>query len=86
MEECLEKMLEMYGRKITAIACLTSAYQYLYRLDDEEKSIEERQKRIDMAKRYFNFVQKHVSSCVQNKNAISLYCDVKKELNKYDKS
>lgn len=75
-KECIEQMMEDYGRHITAIFCLTNSYKYLYRAghkDDYEADIEK-------AKWYFNFVENRCNSAIIGQATIRLYLYVKKKL------
>lgn len=81
-KECIEEMIELYGRNATAIFCLTNAYKYLYRAGEKENNSE--QQDVEKARWYFNYVNKHLSSCVRYKGVLRLYNDIKRALKDYD--
>ena len=83
-KECIVEMEEKFGRRITAIFCLTNAYKYLYRAGEKEGNSKEQ----DMAKAkwYFNYVRDHFESQLygNSKNLIALYLEVQRGLGEYD--
>lgn len=81
-KECIEEMIDLYGRNVTAIFCLTNAYKYLYRAGQKENNSE--QQDIQKARWYFNYVNNHLASCVRYKGVLRLYKDVKEALKEYD--
>lgn len=81
-KECIEEMIDLYGRNVTAIFCLTNAYKYLYRAGQKENNSE--QQDIQKARWYFNYVNNHLVSCVRYKGVLRLYKDVKEALKEYD--
>lgn len=75
-KECIEQMIEDYGKQITAIFCLTNAYKYIYRNGHKTGDNAD----IEKARWYFDFVNERLYSAVSGKKVIKLYLDVKKEL------
>lgn len=76
-KECIEEMLEKYGKTATASFCLLNAYKYLYRAGDKDNNSEEQDR--NKAKWYFNFVKTRLYSAVRSGSMVQLYCELKKE-------
>ena len=81
-KECIEEMIELYGKNVTAVFCLTNAYKYIYRAGEKENNSEEQD--IQKARWYFDYVNKHLLSFVRYKSALRLYSDIKRALKEYD--
>lgn len=80
-KECIDQIIDDYGRNIGAIFCLTNAYKYLYRAGNKEGSPEKED--IAKARWYFEYVNGRLLSSVTGKHILSLYCYIKKELSKH---
>lgn len=80
-KECIQEMIDKYGRSITADFCLGNAYKYIYRAGEKDGS----SKKEDIAKAnwYITFVEQHLFSAVTSKGAIQLYRDIKQSMRKY---
>ena len=77
-KECIWQMIEDYGKRVTAVFCLTSAYKYLYREGNKPDTPAEEDRA--KAKWYLDFVDKHLFSSVQGVNTVQLYRDIRREL------
>ena len=77
-KECIQEMIELYGRHVTAIFCLGNAYKYLYRAGEKDGSPKEQD--IEKAKWYFNFVDTHLNSAIRGSKCVKLFNDVRKGL------
>ena len=77
-KECIWQMIDDYGKKVTAIFCITNAYKYLYRAGNKPDAPLKEDKA--KAKWYIDFVEAHLFSSIQGANLIRMYRDVKKGL------
>ena len=79
-KECIEQMLEDFGKTVTVTFCLTNAYKYIYRAGEKEANSKEDD--LQKAKWYFDFVNNRLYSFVKNKSLVKLYVFVKKHVEK----
>lgn len=84
-KECIEEMLEKYGKTITGCFCLTNAYKYLYRAGYKEGNSS--QQDIEKARWYFNYAKVRCSILTKIRPGGDLFrltSFVEKELALYD--
>ncbi len=79
-KECIVEMQELFGRKITAIFCLTNAFKYLYRAGEKLGNSKEQDKA--KAKWYYTYVTDHLGSSVigQGQLVLKLFRYVKERI------
>ena len=84
-KECIEEMLENYGKMITGCFCLTNAYKYLYRAGYKEGNSAEQD--VEKAKWYFDYAKNRCSALIKIHRGGDLFRStsfIEKELEKYD--
>ena len=81
-KECIQEMIEKYGRRDTAIFCLLNAYKYIYRAGAKDGNSEEQD--IAKARWYFNFATERLSSNITGSILVKLYLDIEGALKAYD--
>ena len=79
-KECIEQMMEDYGKTVTVAFCLGNAYKYIYRAGEKEGNSKEDD--LQKAKWYFDFVNNRLYSFVKNKYLVKLYVFVKNTVEK----